>query len=133
MNDCIFCAIVAGASPSLRVAESDMALAFLDVNPATRGHTLVVPKRHADDIWDLSVEDSVATWSLVKETATMLQAKLKPDGMTLFQANRRAGRQDVFHFHVHVVPRWTGDAQIRPWESVAADRSELEHVAALLR
>src|SRR4051812_26557053 len=91
MNDCIFCAIAAGESPSLRVAESNMALAFLDLNPASRGHTLVIPKRHADDIWNLSVEDSAATWALVQEVASKLRAKLDPEGMTLFQANQHAG------------------------------------------
>src|SRR4051794_55261 len=133
MHDCIFCAIVAGESPFLAVAPSDKALAFLDVNPAGRGPTLVVPKRHAADILGLSPEDGVATWSLVTETATRLQAKLKPDGMTLFQANRRAGWQDVFHFHVHVVPRWSGDGLVRPWESMPADHDELDRVAALLK
>jgi len=133
MSDCIFCSIAAGESPSLRVAESDLAMAFLDVNPATRGHSLVIPKRHADDIWDLSPEDGAAVWSLVQETAAKLRSKLSPDGMTLFQANRRAGWQDVFHFHVHVVPRWKSDPLIRPWESVPVDRSELDHVAAILK
>ena len=109
-----------------------MAIALLDVNPANLGHSLVLPKRHADDIWDLSAQDGAATWSLVQETAARLKAKLNPDGMTLFQANRRAGWQDVFHFHVHVVPRWTNDRLIRPWESIPVDRSELERVAALL-
>jgi histidine triad (HIT) family protein len=132
MNDCIFCAIVTGESPSLRVTESESAIAFLDVNPASFGHSLVIPKRHADDIWDLSAEDGGATWSLVQETAARLRAKLNPDGMTLFQANRRAGWQDVYHFHVHVVPRWTNDGLIRPWESTPVDRTELERVAALL-
>jgi histidine triad (HIT) family protein len=132
MNDCIFCAIVAGEAPSLPVGESDGALAFLDVNPATRGHTLVVPKLHAEDIWSLSVEDGAATWSLVQETATNLRARLQPDGLTLFQANRHSGWQDVFHFHVHVVPRWEGDGLVRPWESAAIEHEELEAVARLL-
>jgi histidine triad (HIT) family protein len=132
VSDCIFCAIVAGESPSFRVGETEMAVAFLDLNPASRGHTLVVPKRHSDDIWHLSLEDGTAMWSLVWETAATLRAKLKPDGMTLFQANRKAGWQDVFHFHVHVVPRWQGDGLIRPWESAPADQRELEQVAALL-
>lgn len=108
-------------------------LRFLDVNPASRGHTLVVPKRHADDIWDLSDSDGAATWSLVTEVAKKLRSKLAPDGITLFQANRRAGWQDAVHFHVHLVPRWTGDGLVRPWESRPADRGELQRVAELLR
>jgi histidine triad (HIT) family protein len=92
---------------------------------------LVVPKLHADDIWDLPAEDGAATWSLVQATAIQLRAKLKPDGLTLFQANRHAGWQDVSHFHMHVVPRWEGDGLVRPWESESVDHKELEAVAAL--
>jgi histidine triad (HIT) family protein len=132
MSGCVFCSVVMGESPSFTVAVSDLAVAFLDVNPASQGHTLVVPRRHADDIWDLSAEDSAGTWALVTETAKRLRDRLAPDGITLFQANRRAGWQDVFHFHVHVVPRWKGDGLVRPWESTPVDHGELERVAAML-
>ncbi|HTG46026.1 MAG TPA: HIT domain-containing protein, partial [Actinomycetota bacterium] len=83
---CIFCAIASGTSPSYRVGESDRALAFLDINPATEGHTLVIPKRHAADIWDLDPEDGRAMWSLGQEVAALLRDRLRPDGMTVFQA-----------------------------------------------
>jgi len=130
---CIFCAIVAGTSPSYPVAESDRALAFLDINPATRGHTLVIPKRHAADIWDLDPEDGRAMWSLGQEVAALLRDRLRPDGMTVFQANREAGWQDVFHFHLHLVPRWVGDGLVKPWRIVPGDPQALAAVGERLR
>jgi len=130
---CVFCAIVAGTSPSFRIAESDRALAFLDINPATEGHTLVIPKRHAVDIWDLDPEDGRAVWSLGQDVAAQLRDRLHPEGMTLFQANAAAGWQDVFHMHLHLVPRRTGDGLVKPWRIVAGDPDELAGVADRLR
>jgi histidine triad (HIT) family protein len=130
---CIFCSIVAGDAPSYRVAGSDHALAFLDINPGAEGHTLVVPRTHADDIWDLDREDGRAVWDLAQEVADLLLERLRPDGLTLFQANRRAGWQDVFHFHLHVVPRWTGDGLARPFGMVPGDPAALAAVAERLR
>ena len=125
---CVFCSIVGGESSSYRVAESDRALAFLDINPATEGHTLVIPKVHADDIWDLDPEDGRSVWALAQDVATLLQDRLRPDGMTLFQANGKSGWQHVFHFHLHVVPRWTGDALHKPWEMTEGDQAKLGEI-----
>jgi histidine triad (HIT) family protein len=128
MVSCVFCAIVGGEGSSYPVAESDRALAFLDINPATEGHTLVIPKIHADDIWDLDPEDGASVWSLAQEVAALLQDRLSPDGMTLFQANGKSGWQHVFHFHLHVVPRWAGDALQKPWEMAPGDPAELAEI-----
>jgi histidine triad (HIT) family protein len=130
---CVFCAIVAGTSPSYAVAESDRALAFLDINPATEGHTLVIPKHHAVDIWDLDPEDGRAVWSLGQEAAALLRDRLHPDGMTLFQANAAAGWQDVFHMHLHLVPRSKHDGLVKPWRIVPGDPDGLAAVAERLR
>jgi histidine triad (HIT) family protein len=129
---CIFCRIVDGRSPSRRVLESERALAFLDINPASDGHTLVIPKAHADDIWDLRDDDGAAVWDLTRRVARRLRDVLAPDGLTLFQANRAAGWQDVFHFHVHIVPRWSGDALTKPWRVAPGDETELDRIAARL-
>ncbi len=129
---CIFCAIVAGDAPSHVVAESDRALAFLDINPAVEGHALVVPKAHADDIWDLDPEDGGAMWSLVHDVSLTMLERLRPDGLTLFQANRKAGWQDVFHFHLHVLPRWEGDRLVKPWEMTPGDPEQLAALATRL-
>ncbi len=130
--DCVFCAIVAGTSPSYGIAESDRALAFLDINPATEGHTLVIPKRHAVDIWDIDPEDGLAVWSLGQDVAALLRERLRPDGMTLFQANAAAGWQIVFHFHLHLVPRWHDDGLVKPWTIVPGDPDRLAAVAERL-
>jgi histidine triad (HIT) family protein len=130
--DCVFCAIVAGDAPSRLVMESSRAMALLDINPASDGHTLVIPRTHATDIWKLAGEDADEVWRLTLRVAHRLDEVLKPEGLTLFQANRRAGWQDVFHFHIHVVPRWRDDGLIKPWEMAQGDPSRLDKIAAQL-
>jgi histidine triad (HIT) family protein len=133
VTDCIFCEIVAGSAPSEAVGENDRALAFMDINPAADGHTLVISKAHAEDIWDLSSEDGAAVWALTARVAGAIRTGLEPDGLTLFQANRRAGWQDVFHFHLHLVPRWTGDELVRSWEPSDARRESISVTAVGIR
>jgi histidine triad (HIT) family protein len=115
------------------VAASDAALAFLDVNPAADGHTLVIPRVHATDIWDLSPDDGRAIWALAQDVATLLRDRLAPDGITLFQANGKAGWQHVFHVHLHVVPRWEGDGLVMPWVGALADPARVPEIADRLR
>ena len=132
-SDCVVCAIVSGSLPSRQVGENDRALAFLDINPATDGHTLVAPKAHTAEIWDLPRPDGHAVIDLVRETAALLRRVLRPEGMTLFQANGGAGWQDVGHVHVHVVPRWTGDGLTKPWGGTPGNPAALDHLAVRLR
>lgn len=127
-HDCIFCSIVNGSSSAWVVGESQAALGMLDINPVTPGHTLVLPKRHARDIWAVSADDFTAVADLTRSLAAILDERFAPDGLTLFQANRDAGWQDVFHLHVHLVPRYTGDELVRPWVSTPDGRDELEAV-----
>lgn len=108
-------------------------MAFLDLNPAGEGHTLVIPRNHATDIWELSGEDAAEVWLLTSRVAHRLNDVLRPEGLTLFQANREAGWQDLFHFHVHLVPRWAGDGLTKPWHSVLGDPARLDQVFARLR
>ena len=131
--DCVFCGIVAGNEPAEVVAEDERALAFMDSNPATDGHTLVLSKRHAEDIWDLEPEDGSAVWSLAKDVAEAIRTGLRPEGLTLFQANAKAGWQEVFHFHLHLVPRWMGDGLVRPWRSGTSKRDGIEAAATGIR
>jgi histidine triad (HIT) family protein len=132
-EDCVLCAIVSGSLPSRRVGQNDRALAFLDINPATEGHTLVVPKAHTPEIWDLPRMDGHAVIDLVRETADLLRRVLRPEGMTLFQANGGAGWQDVGHVLVHLVPRWMGDGLTKPWGGAPGDPATLDAIAARLR
>ena len=112
--------------------ETPHAFAVLDINPAADGHTLVAPRRHADDIFALDQDTGAAVWTLTLAVARRLEDVLTPDGMTLFQANRAAGWQDVFHFHIHVVPRWHSDSLVRPWHHTPGDPKRLDEVAARL-
>jgi histidine triad (HIT) family protein len=131
--DCAFCRIVAGQAPAYVVAENDRSVAFLDRGQATAGHTLVVPRRHAADIWGISEHDLTAVMVLAKLLAHRLDERLSPDGLNLVQSNRAAGWQDVFHFHVHVLLRWTGDGLTRPWKASSPSESELAATLARLR
>jgi histidine triad (HIT) family protein len=114
--ECIFCQIVGGEAPGHVVAEDDLTVAFLDQAQATEGHTLVVPRSHASDIWELSDRDATAVMLMAKRVAHLIDQRLSPDGLNLMQANRPAAWQSVFHFHLHVVPRWSGDGLRTPWD-----------------
>jgi histidine triad (HIT) family protein len=128
----VFCRITTRAEPSAVVFEDAHTLAFLDIAPATTGHTPVVPKRHADDLLTSTAEDLVAVTRTTQVVAQLLDHRLTPDGLTVFQANRPAGWQDVFHLHFHVVPRWAGDSLVLPWKAHEGSVDDLAPVAARL-
>ena len=131
-DGCVFCRIVDRDVPAVVVYEDDRVLAFLDAAPSTDGHTLVVPKSHAPDLLSVGPEDLAAVATASQAVARLLGDRLKPDGFTLLQANGRAGWQEVFHLHVHVVPRWEGDPLRLPWRSEPASRQHLATIAARL-
>ena len=106
---CIFCDIVEGRAPSDVVFEDGETLAFMDINPANPGHTLVIPKRHVRDIYELGGETAAVVMRTTVRVARAIKRALQPDGMNLVQSNERAGGQDVFHFHMHIIPRWYDD------------------------
>jgi histidine triad (HIT) family protein len=126
---CIFCAIVARQAPVAMVYEDEYTLAFLDIHPANPGHTLVIPKRHARDLLDVSAEDLSHVMRTVQRVARAIDAALRPDGINLIQANRPAAFQSVFHFHVHVIPRWEGDGLKPIWRHGRATEGELRDMA----
>lgn len=108
-EDCIFCGIVAGDIPSTDLYEDDQVLAFLDVNPVAEGHALVIPKAHHERVTDFDTETTAAVFDAARQIARALDASLEPDGFNLFQSNGEAAGQEVFHAHVHVVPRHEDD------------------------
>jgi histidine triad (HIT) family protein len=130
--ECAFCGIVAGRLPAAILFEDDKTLAFLDITAVRDGHTLVIPKNHVSDIWEISEEDAVAVMRTVRLMALRIFDILTPEGLTLFQANRPAGWQDVFHFHVHLVPRAAGDQLRRPWTAEPVGLAMLEPIRARL-
>ncbi len=107
--DCIFCKIVNKEIPGYVLGESDLALAFLDVNPLSKGHTVVIPKAHGETVLDIGDDDLSGVFILVKEVTQKLQDVLNPDGFTIGINMREVAGQAVAHLHVHVVPRWKGD------------------------
>lgn len=126
MSDCIFCKIVNGSLPAKKVYEDEKTLAFLDIFPANPGHTLVIPKIHVADIHEAEEETYVAVASTAKKIADLLSEKLSCDGVSVFQMNKDAGWQTVFHLHMHVVPRFIGDQLTKPWEFSSASEEALE-------
>ncbi|UIP00199.1 HIT family protein [Halobaculum sp. CBA1158] len=108
-DDCIFCSIVAGDIPARTVAETDEALAFLDANPMSPGHTLVIPKAHRSRVADLSVEESRAVFDLVHELAPEIAAAVDADAHTIGVNDGPDAGQEVPHAHVHVIPRFADD------------------------
>lgn len=134
-DDCIFCRIVAGKAPASIVAETADALAFMDINQPTPGHVLIIPKAHIENIYGLDEATTAAVFGLTVQVAKAVKAALRPDGLDLIQANERAGQQEVFHFHVHVVARYTGDRDRfhLGWRPNLPPRAELDRLAAEIR
>jgi histidine triad (HIT) family protein len=124
-RSCVFCDIVSGAAPARVVHRDDRTIAFLDIGQAAPGHTLVVPRSHVRNLLDCSPDLAGSVFAATSDVARLLADRLHPDGITVFQANEPAGWQDVFHLHVHIVPRWTGDALVRPWKSAGPTREEV--------
>ena len=133
MSDCLFCKIVDGVVPSRKIFENDNCYAFLDIFPAAKGHTLVIPKKHFSDIHEVDAQSYALVAAAAKEVADILHAKLGSAGTTIFQMNREAGWQTVFHLHMHVIPRWEGDSLHKPWDIAAATDEQLTEVLHLLQ
>jgi histidine triad (HIT) family protein len=132
-GECIFCRIVAGELPSYVVGENERAYAFADIAPATRGHALVIPRVHAADVHEIAPEDLAACALLAKEVAGRARERLGADGVNLLHSAGAAAWQTVFHFHIHVIPRYAGDPLRLPWTPSAGDQDEIADAAERLR
>ncbi len=130
--ECIFCRIAAGELPATVIAESERALAFMDISPATRGHALVIPRAHSQDIHDIAGEDLAATVALAQRVADRATGPLGAAGVNLMHSAGRAAWQTVFHFHIHVIPRYEGDPLALPWVPRPGDPAEIAAAGALL-
>jgi histidine triad (HIT) family protein len=127
--DCLFCKIVAGEIPATRVAEDDRTVAFMDINPATRGHVLVIPREHAKDLLEIDPEDLTAVAKAAQRVAATMPERLGADGVNLLNSCGRAAWQTVFHFPVHVIPRSIADPLRLPWTPEPGDRNEIAAAA----
>lgn len=108
-NDCIFCKIIAREIPSCKVYEDDKFLAFMDINPAARGHTLVIPKHHCRNLLDTPDNVGEGFYPVLKKVANAVKAAFNAEGIYMFQQNEPASGQEVFHSHVHIIPRYNND------------------------
>jgi histidine triad (HIT) family protein len=132
-DDCVFCAILAGALPAAIVDEDELTISFMDIAPATRGHALVIPRAHAPDLLSVSTEDLGAVASAAQRLAGRAKERLGADGVNLLNACGSAAWQTVFHFHVHVIPRYSDDPLRLPWVPAQGDPNEIAAAAQELR
>lgn len=134
--DCVFCAIRDGRLPASKVAECDRAFAIMDINPLGEGHTLIIPTTHSESLFEIGEEDLLAVARLARRVAAGIRKALNPDGLSLIQANGAAAFQSVFHFHLHLIPRWHQDGVGFDWRLVQGDpgriRATVQKIRAVL-
>jgi histidine triad (HIT) family protein len=131
--DCIFCGIVAGELPAEIVDSDEHTVAFMDISPATRGHALVVPRNHSADLMEISDEDLERTMVAARRLALRMEETLAPAGFNVLNACRPAAWQTVFHYHLHLIPRYEDDPLKLPWIPRGADADEIAATAAQIR
>jgi len=131
--DCIFCSIVSDELPAERVDEDEHTIAFMDINPWTRGHALVIPREHSKNLYEIGPDDLIHTATAAKRLALRMRDTLGCDGVNLLNACEPAAWQTVFHFHIHVIPRYTGDPLDLPTLPRPGDSGQIAAVAEELR
>jgi histidine triad (HIT) family protein len=132
-DECIFCRIAAGELPAQKIDEDERTIAFMDINPGTRGHALVIPRRHAADLLEVGEDDLAACAATAKRLAGRMKERLAADGVNLLNACGSAAWQTVFHFHVHVIPRYDDDPLRLPWTPGPGDEDDIAAAAEELR
>ena len=128
-EDCIFCKILAGDLPAQIVDEDEHTIAFMDIAPATRGHALVIPRAHSADLRAIRAGDLEAVAVAAQRLALRMTERLGADGVNLLNACGAAAWQTVFHFHVHVIPRYDGDPLRLPWVPAPGDPDQIASAA----
>lgn len=131
MEDCIFCKIVKGEIPCFKVYEDDKVLAFEDINPIAEGHTLIIPKKHTQNLWEISGEDLTAIHLASQKIALALKEALNPIGVAVLQLNGRGVNQVVMHYHLHLMPRKSDGAElpVTEWELKSGDMDAIKKTA----
>jgi histidine triad (HIT) family protein len=132
-DDCIFCAIVKGDAPATKVDEDDRTIAFMDIHPWTRGHALVIPKKHTPNLYEIEPDELAAVAKAAKRLALRMRDALECDGLNLLNATNAAAWQTVFHFHMHVIPRYEGDPLQLPVRPQDGDLDEIAQLAEKIR
>lgn len=135
--DCIFCDLIAGRIPASMVYEGEHVLAFMSLEQPNPYKVLVIPRAHVENLYDLSDEQAAYIFQASVKIACVIRDVSGCDGLNLVQSNGRAGQQDVFHFHIHLIPRFVGDYEqgriTLTWDNATLDRAELDRLAARLR
>jgi histidine triad (HIT) family protein len=132
-QDCIFCKIVAGELPATIVDEDEHTIAFMDINPATRGHALVVPRLHTPDLLSIEPQELAMVTSAAQRLAARVKERLRADGINVINSCGAAAWQTVFHFHLHVIPRYQGDPMRLPWLPAPGDPTQIAAAAAAIK
>ena len=133
MADCLFCGIIDGSVPSQIIDSDERTVAFMDIAPATPGHALVVPREHSADLMEVGEEDLIATVLAAQRLSRRMKDVLETDGIDLINACGAAAWQTVFHFHIHVVPRYEDDPLKLPWIPEPGNPDEIARIAQRLR
>ena len=128
MEDCIFCKLANGVFPTNTIYEDDNFRVILDNGPATKGHALVLPKQHYENLFDLPEETLMGAAATAKKVATTIKEKLSCDGLNLVQNNGEAAGQTVMHFHLHIIPRYKNDGQHILWNPTSPSAEELVEI-----
>ncbi|MFW9609074.1 MAG: HIT family protein [Aquaspirillum sp.] len=132
-GECIFCRLIAGEIPAAVVYEDDQTVAFMDIGQVNPGHVLVASKRHAANLFELTADEAAAVMRTVHHIAQAVQHAFQPPGLTLFQANGKAGDQTVFHFHIHILPRHVDDGVALSWPRKEPPRELLHQYATQIK
>jgi histidine triad (HIT) family protein len=130
--DCLFCKIVAGEVPATIVAQDDLTVSFMDINPATPGHALVIPRAHAQDLLSIETEDLAACIHSAQRLAGRAKEALHASGVNLINSCGADAWQTIFHFHIHVIPRYKGDPLKLPWVPGPGDPEQISAAARAL-
>jgi histidine triad (HIT) family protein len=133
MESCVFCRVVAKQIPATVVHEDEHTLAFMDIGQVNPGHVLVAVKQHAQSIFALDDAQAAAVFRAAARVARAIHAAFTPEGLSVYQANGKAAGQTVFHFHIHLVPRYEGDGMALSWPVKNPPREKLAEYAELIR
>ena len=133
MSDCIFCKIVAGQIPCTPVFEDDQCLVFMDINPISPGHTLLVPKKHYETVAEMPPDEAAHLGRHLPALAAAVKAAANAEALNVLQNNGRAAGQAVSHLHIHLIPRWAGDGLGFRWPAKSSDPDVLKKQAEAIR
>lgn len=132
INNCIFCSIIGHEIPSATIYEDEKVIAILDIAPSAKGHTVLIPKNHSKDIFEIPEEEAAHIFTVAKKIGKALKEEINCDGINILQNNGKAAGQTVFHLHVHVIPRYENDAVNLTWTPGEYKEGEMQSLAQAL-